>query len=67
MIRAYPDLKTWRTAHRLDQRAAAAELGISQTKYSRLERQVMFAKGQSAKRIIEHTGVPLEVVTGVAS
>lgn len=64
--RPYPDLRTWRDAKHLGQRDAAAELGISQTQYSRLERRVKAVKGAMAKRIVEHTGVPLEVIAGVS-
>lgn len=64
--RPYPDLATWRTAHHLSQQKAAELLGISQTFYSRLERRVQSARGKQAKRIMEQTGVPLEVLVGAA-
>lgn len=64
--RSYPDLKTWRTAHDLGQRDAAAKLGISQTVYSRLERRRQSVKGELAKHLMAETGVPLEVLAGVS-
>ncbi len=64
--RAYPDLKTWRDAKGFGQRDAAEYLQISQTVYSRLERRRQSVKGDLAKRLMAHTGVPLEVLAGVA-
>jgi transcriptional regulator with XRE-family HTH domain len=64
--RPYPDLASWREAHGLNQTAAAAMLGISQQQYSRLERGTHSTKGALAKRIMFVTGVPLEVLAGVA-
>lgn len=64
--RSYPDLKTWRDAHELCQREAAEQLGISQKSYSRFERGQRFVKGELAARLMDQTGVPLEVLVGVA-
>lgn len=64
--RTYPDLITWREANGLNQRDAAKMLGISQTRYSRLERRARTATGDLAKHIIEVTRVPLETIVGVA-
>lgn len=64
--RAYPTLIEWRKAHGLSQHAAAALLQISQTSYARFERGDRFVKGELAQRIMDRTGVPLEVLTGVS-
>lgn len=64
--RPYPDLKKWRTAQGLNQRDAAGKLGISQTFYSRLERRTQAARGRLAKKIMETTGVPLEILVGAS-
>lgn len=66
IARTYPDLKTWRRAQGFGQRQAATLLGISQTYYSRLERREQVATRETAARIIDLTGVPLETITGVA-
>ena len=65
LSRAYPDLKTWRDAHGWSQMQAAAHLGISQKSYSRFERRDRFVKGDTAKRLMKRTGVPIEVLAGV--
>lgn len=64
--RPYPDLKTWRRALGLNQQTAAKRLGISQTTYSRLERKLRGTRAAVAKRIMNETGVSLEVLMGVA-
>lgn len=64
--RSYPTLQTWREAQQLNQRRAADLLGISQTTYGLLERRRRFVKGEQAKAIMDKTGVPLEVLVGVA-
>lgn len=64
--RAYPNLVTWREAHDLNQHEAAAILGFTQTMYSRVERQKKLLVGDAAKRVMTETGVPLEVLVGVA-
>lgn len=56
----------WRLSLNLNQRDAAKILGVNQSKYSRLERRITTTKGAEAKHIIERTGVPLEVLAGVA-
>lgn len=64
--RPYPNLRTWRAARDLSQRQAAQLLGVSQITYSRIERGVRAIKGQQAKKIMELTGVPLEILVGAA-
>jgi len=65
-VRPYPNLATWRAAHGLNTREAAAVLGMSQSRYSRLERGVATAMGPVAKRVMVTTGVPIEILAGVA-
>lgn len=62
--RSYPTLAAWRDATGLSQAEAARVLGISQTAYSRLERQVTAARGKRARAIWRQTGVPVEVLVG---
>ena len=62
----FPNLLVWRLALNINQRDAATILGISQSKYSRLERGVGVAVRDEAKQIIARTGVPIEVLTGAA-
>lgn len=64
--RVYPNLTAWRTKLNLNQREAAQLLGMSQSKYSRIERGLHTPVRAIAKRIIAKTGVPLEVLVGVA-
>jgi len=64
--RARPgSLKAWRVARGVNQRAAAAALGISQTYYSKLERETMHAHPKLAQRLRVLTGVSLEVLLGI--
>ena len=64
--RIYPTLSAWRDGQRLNQSAAATRLGVSQAYYSRLERCVQCPRAPLAKAISQRTGVPLEIVLGVA-
>ena len=63
--RPYPTLKHWRQTHRLNQRAAARELGITQASYSRMETGLQYPRRHLAKTISERTGVPLETILGL--
>lgn len=65
-IRTYRDLKSWRDAQGFSQEQAAQHLGLSQSTYSRLERGARWCYGEKAKHIMQETGVPLEVLVGVA-
>lgn len=67
MKRAYPNLKTWRLNQRLSQREAAKKLGISQPLVSGLETGTKGVRAPLAKKIADVTGVPLEVLLGIAS
>lgn len=64
--RVYPSLKRWRAAHELTQRQAAAKLGISQSYYTKLELGKRVPRQPHLERILTETGVPLEVLVGVA-
>lgn len=64
--RAFSSLLQWRLAVNLSQREAAAVLGFSQGKYSRLERGLGVAVRDEARKIRARTGVPIEVLTGAA-
>lgn len=64
--RIYPSLKAWRDAEGLTQGEAAAQLGVSQGHYSKLEQQQTYAGKKLGKRISERARVPLEHVLGIA-
>lgn len=63
-IRPYPNLADWRQARRWTQQQAADFLGISQAFYSKLERRTHNLRGKQAKRVMERTGVPIEILVG---
>jgi transcriptional regulator with XRE-family HTH domain len=63
--KTYSSLKAWRLERGLNQRDAALKLGISQSMYARLE-VGRGAKKQSAKAVSDKTGVPFDIVIGVA-
>ena len=62
----HTDLRDWRLSLDISQREAADKLGISLTTYSRLERGVRAVKGEMARFLMDKTGVPIEVLAGVA-
>jgi len=64
--RSYPNLKTWREAHGLTQDEAAVKLGVSQSYYAKLELGKRVPRKPYLERILAETGVPLEVLVGVA-
>jgi transcriptional regulator with XRE-family HTH domain len=55
--RPYGSLRAWRASQGLSQPEAAAYLAISQGYYCKLERRI----------VTELTGVPLEVLLGIAA
>lgn len=67
---SYPTLLAWRRAQDggrgWNQRKAASALGIAQRTYSRYERRERFVKGEQARRLMDKTGVSLDVLAGVA-
>lgn len=69
MKRAFPDLETWRDSQRppLTQREAAERFGMSQAQWSRIEAGKIRPRGKLLKRLTVETGVPLEVLVGIAS
>ena len=64
--RAYPTLLAWRKAHGLNQRDAAKQLGLTQASYSRAELGITIPRRNALKRVLAETGVPLEVLVGIA-
>jgi len=64
--KTFPTLLHWRDAHNLSQRDAAIVLGMSQSMYARYEDGRKLARGDDAKKLLLATGVPLEVLVGVA-
>lgn len=60
-------LKEWREARDLKQRDAARKLGISQGYYSKLELGIQTPRPKLAKRLMQRTGLALEVLMGIAS
>lgn len=62
----FPNLKAWRVANGLTQIDAAAKLGLTQSAYSKLERQVYIPIGRKVKRYAELTGVSADVLVGAA-
>jgi len=59
-------LLAWRTAQGLNQRDAAERLGMTQTSYSRAELGEVCPRKDALRRVIAETGVPLEVLVGIA-
>lgn len=60
-------LRAWRDANGLDQREAAEYLEISQGYYTKLEKRLATPKAPILKRVLERTGVPLEILCRIAS
>lgn len=59
-------LKAWREATALSQRDAARLLGLSQPGYGKIELGQRHPRPALLKRIIQTTGVSVEVLTGIA-
>ncbi len=64
-IKTYSSLKAWRTAEGLTQREAAQLLGVRQALYARVELG-QTTRPLRAKAISDQTGVPFEILMGVA-
>ena len=64
--RPHPSLKHWREARGFNQREAAQELGITQSEYSKFETGRRTPRPKRLKAIVAATGVPLEVLLGIA-
>ena len=65
--RSFPTLLRFREARKLSQEQAADLVGITQPHWSRLEDGKAAASPKLAKRMTEVTGVPLEVLLGIAT
>lgn len=63
----YSSLKAWREDHDLSQREAARILGVSQAGWSKIELGIRRPRRDLAKRLLKKTGVPVEVLMGLAS
>lgn len=63
---AFPSLLSWRLMLRLSQRQAADALSISQSTYARMEAGKGPPRPALGKRLSVRTGVPFEVIMGVA-
>lgn len=59
-------LRAWREEKQLTQAEAAAKLGLSMSSYKLFEYRRRFVKGELAQHLMEETGVPIEVLAGVA-
>lgn len=65
-VKSYASLKAWRAAQALNQREAAKALGVTQALYARVELGRGSPRPQRAKAISDKTGVPFEILMGVA-
>jgi transcriptional regulator with XRE-family HTH domain len=59
-------LKAWRVAHGFTIEQAAAVLGLSRSGYYNIECGNRHPRPEALKRIVRITGVPIEVLAGVA-
>jgi transcriptional regulator with XRE-family HTH domain len=59
-------LRAWRDAHGFTIEQAAAVLGLSRSGYYNIERGDRHPRPEALKRIVRITGVPIEVLAGVA-
>lgn len=66
-VQPHSSLAAWREDMGFNQREAAAYLGITQAYYSKLERRTQTPRPTLAKRLRERTGVPLDVLFGIAA
>jgi transcriptional regulator with XRE-family HTH domain len=64
--RPHRTLKAWRDAHGFTIEQAAAVLGLSRSGYHHIERGDRHPRPEALKRIVRFTGVPIEVLAGVA-
>lgn len=60
------NLREWRERHKLSQRAAAAQFGLSQATWNKYELGYVTPRKARLERLARETGVPLAVLTGVA-
>ncbi len=60
-------LKAWREGLGLNQRDAASVFGISQSCWSKIELGIRAPRKDLARRLIAVTGVPADILMGIAS
>lgn len=65
--RPYRSLVEYRRANNLSQTEAAHKLGVSQSYWSKVELGMRCPRPALAARLMRETGVPLEVLMGIAS
>lgn len=65
-VKTYASLKAWRADHEMNQREAARLLGVTQALYARVELGRGTTRPVKAKAISDKTGVPFEILMGVA-
>lgn len=65
-VKTYASLRAWRAAQELNQREAARVLGVTQAMYARVELRRGAPRPLRAKAISDKTGVPFEILMGVA-
>lgn len=65
-VKTYISLKAWREAQAMNQREAAHALGVTQALYARVELRRGAPRPKRGKVISDKTGVPFEIVMGVA-
>lgn len=63
----YQSLAAYRKDHGLTQRDAAAMFGMSQSAWHKIETGLRHPRKALLKRLVVMTGVPVEVLTGIAS
>jgi transcriptional regulator with XRE-family HTH domain len=60
-------LRDWRLARGLTQKQAAAVFGCAQSSWANYEQGRRRPRRDLARRLIDHTAVPAEVILGLAS
>lgn len=63
----FNSLKAWREAHELSQREAAGQFGVSQGAWNKIELGLRTPRKALLAKLAHGTGVPVEVLTGIAS
>ena len=62
----FSTLKEWRAAHGYSQSQAGALIGVTQAAYGRYEMGRAHPRPAILRRVMKLTGVPVEVLAGVA-
>lgn len=63
----FSSLRAWREAHDLSQREAASQFGVSQGAWNKIELGLRTPRQALLAKLAHETGVPLEVLTRIAS